>query len=176
MASVHHVEKIVACSGLGGFKDHIQNLRLELYIIADYNEFMSAWRSLTRHLHCVMSLHVFGYSSIGPLKSSLIGLRPCPRPLLHLKTLSLHYLTFLSFSVLFHTVTALPSLQELTLNGVSWTGACNPDSPPLSTAISRIIHMEILLCTEPWPVIWIFTASLLSYRRPWHAPEIAEES
>ena len=160
-------------------KDHLQKLVIgpsQILEDASYDHFFAAWRSLCRNLPSVTDLSVIGDSHDHTIKSSLIRLRPCSRPLLHLESLHLCNIAFPSFSALFRIAGALPSLRKLTLNGVQWKGAHNPDLPPSSTATFRSIkYMSAAECTEAWKCGLMFATSALQYRQPWHQMEIAAE-
>ena len=179
---LYHLEEIVSSPLSAILRDHIHIVYL---IPRPYNgdkessRFLSAWRSLSRHLHQVISLHITWSSHSQPLriKSSHISLRPCPRPLRHLTTLFLLHITFPSFPSLFRDIGALPSLEQLYLYGVQWNGACDPKSPPSSTATFGSMKLiSACWCTDDgWPVIWMFTALSLRYTHPWRAPDDVED-
>ena len=184
LSQLHKLEEIISSPLSGTAKDHIHQLRLELRWDNDDNDssrFLSAWRSLSRRLHRVrlLQIGVLGRDSRLQLKSPSISLRPCPRPLLHIRDLQLAHVTFPTFSALFRDIGALPSLERLSLSYIQWSGACDPESsPPSSTAtFGSIVCISASKCTDDgWPLIWIFTASSLRYRHPWRAPDDMEEA
>ena len=179
---LHHLEKIISSPLSVELRDHIHHVYLKPWGYSgdkDLPCYMSAWRSLSRHLHQVISLHISwsDQSQLLRTKSSLISLRSCPRPLRHMTTLKLQRIVFPSFSALFRDIGALPSLERLDLDCVQWNGACDPKSPPSSTAtFSSIKQISASECTDGgWPVIWMFTASSLRYTRPRRAPNDVED-
>ena len=181
-SQLHKLEEIISSPLSGTAKDHINDLRLCPGLYGndeDKIRFFSAWRSLSRRLHQVIHLQIGAFVSGPPqLESPSISLRPCPRPLLHIRILTLVQVSFPTFSALFRDIGALPSLEQLRLHHIQWKGACDPESPPSSTAIfGDIKHILANKCTDVgWPLIWIFTASLLRYRHPWRVPDDAEET
>ena len=178
LSQLHDLEEIISSPLSGTAKDHIHHLCLEPrwdHGDKDSYRFLSAWRSLSRCLHQVTNLKI---GAVGrdshplQLQSRSIGLRPCPRPFRHIRDLRLTRVTFPTFSTLFRDIGALSSLERLELRCIQWNGACDPKSPPSSTAtFSSIKYIYAENCTEHgWLLIWIFTASSLRYRHPWRAP------
>lgn len=174
--SIRDLEKVICLPSSGGHKDHIHWSALLPHPNVDVDDFFSAWRSLSGHLHQLATLSVSGSSS-RILKSSLVKLRPCPQPLRHLECLVLSWITFPSFQMMFRTIGAIPSLERLSLLEVRWNGACDPDSPPSSPATYRTIkNVWVEDCPESWPTIWIFTTSSLRYGQPLRPLDIVEEA
>ena len=182
---LHHLEKIVSSPLSAILRDHIHIVRLRPEWGNDDKDsssrFLSAWRSLSRHLYQVIALDInwSSQSQFLRIKSSPISLRPCPRPLRHLTTLNLWQIAFPSFSALFRDIGALPSLKWLGLWGVEWNEACDPKSPASSSTatFSSMKWVTASDCTDDgWPVIWMFTASSLRYMRPWRAPVDGEDA
>ena len=98
---------------------------------------------------------------------------------LHLTALVLQRIIFPSFSALFRDIGALPSLERLNLDEVQWNGACDPDSPPSSTAtFGGIKTISAKNCSyRGWPLVWVLGASSLRYTHPWRtAPDDVEEA
>ena len=119
---VHSLEEIISSPLFSRLNYPIQDPRIHINSDASPDRFFSAWQSLSRHLPQVAGLEIAKYAS-NPLKSFSFRLRPCPRSLLHLKTLELYHVTFTSFSALFRDIGALPSLEQLDLDQVQWKGA-----------------------------------------------------
>ena len=166
-ASVHRLEEIASSLVFGRHDDYFQELRLCPDGDINSDSFFSAWRSLLKHLHQAIHLEMGSRTPNHALKSFPIKLRPCPRPLLHLKRLVLQNITFPSFSALFRDIGALSSLEQLSLSQVRWKGACNPSSPPSSMAtFHSITRISAMQCTELWPFVWILTTTSLRYGRP----------
>ena len=185
LSQLHSLEEIVSSPLSSTLKDHINYLHLSPRWDngdKDSYRFLSAWRSLSRCLYQVIYLEIGASRALqaGPhphLKSPSISLRPCPRPLLHLRNLELAYVTFPTFSALFRDIGALPSLERLSLRHIQWNRAYDPQSPPSSTAtFCSIRYIYAYECTDgSWPLIWMFTASSLRYRHPLRAVDDAEE-
>lgn len=172
-ARIHSLEQLISSPRSTWIKDHIKR---HLSLILDHStgadNFFAAWQSLSIHLEPVSDLVISG---TGYLKSFSIRLRPCPRPLLHLESLTLHTVAFPSFSVLFRTIGALPALQRLDMWRVRWSAVCDPAVPPSATAAFRNIYVvSAKECTEHWPFVWIFTMPSLRLGRPRRALETGE--
>ena len=183
LSQIHKLEVIISSPLSGTATDHIHHVHLDPRQDnddKDSSHFFSAWRSLSRYLHQVTSLEIGIRESdrYPQLKSRLISLRPCSRPLLHVTNLDFAYVAFPTFSALFRDIGALPSLERLKLHYVSWNGARDPESPPSSTAtFGSIKHVYAYGCTDGgWPLIWIFTTLSLRYRHPWRVPDDEEET
>lgn len=174
---IHLLEEIISSSIFIRPHNYFEHLRLHPSSDIAQDSFFSAWQSLSRRLHHVTSLQIAGPSS-GILKSFPIRLRPCPRPLLHLNTLELSSVIFPSFSALFRSIGALPSLEQLHMLRVQWKGACDPSVPPSSTALfGRITAASAIDCTDDgWPIIWIFTTLSARYVRSRHTLEDVKEA
>ena len=179
---LRNLEELLSSPSSSKLKNYIRRVDLKLLFLRDDESglcrFFSAWRSLSRDLHQMTQLHIDLQSTDIYLKSSLISLRPCPRPLLHIRNLVLYRVAFPSFATLFRDIGALPSLERLGLCSVRCDGArCDPDSPPSSTAaFSSIKSVWTQHCLNSgWPYTWIFTTSSLRYRRPWRTPDGVED-
>lgn len=178
--SVHRLEEIISSPLSRRLKDNLRELSLFPYSNPhsdiESDRFFSAWRSLSRHLHPITHLDIWGSSQRYALKSYPIRLRPLPQHCLHIQTLDLQYITFPSFSALFRDVGALLFLERLILNGIRWGGVCDPHFPPMSAAtFSAIKSVFASDCTDGgWPLAWMFTTAVLRYGRPWRALDDAE--
>lgn len=181
ISQLRNLENIISSPLSSSLKDHIRHVHLHPHWNRDDRDacrFFSAWRSLSKYLLQVTYLKIgaLGLSPRLHIRSSPIRLRPCPRHLLHIRNLDLFCVTFPTFPALFRDIGALPSLERLLLKDVEWSGACDPEFPPSSTAtFGSITSICAFNCTERgWPLVWIFTASSLRYTHPWRARDDAE--
>lgn len=178
-ARVHGLEDIVSSPVFTRLDDQFQDLRLHPNDDNNPDHFFSAWRSLSRYFQVMFLLigRTDSWRNHTPT-SFPVRLRPWPRSLLHLKVLTLGAFTFPTFSALFRAVGALPSLEQLRLYQVHWKEACDPSTPPSSTATFRSIKsVYVIHCADDgWPVSWIFTTSSIGYGRLWRAPDDVEEA
>lgn len=91
------------------------------------------------------------------------SLRTYPDALHRLSTVSLSGYRFHSFSVLLRQLAALPLLESLEIDNVSWTEPCDPRYlPRCKWAFPEMRSVYAHNCTDYWPFAWIMIVSSLS--------------